>query len=347
MNRLWVRLSLMISGVLFFMFFMQFLAITLDRGSHPIDPGGPMDAPPAEIRGRLLEFMAFSILVGTAGGILVGKLTSAPITRIARAAYRIGCGELDARVPVRGSLEIQGLAETFNKMAADLQHAETLRTNLMADISHELRTPLTVLEGSLRAALDGVAPLDEAEVANLYSQTRHLTRLVNDLRELSLAESGQLRLEKLPTDLKALVAETIQALEPLFIEKGVTVIDDVPQLPEAAADPFRLRQVLFNLLSNALRHTPGGGTITVKGHSEDGWITLMVQDTGEGLEAEQRSAVFERFYRGDKSRSRETGGTGLGLAIVKAIVTTHGGQVSVESPGKGLGSTFIVKLPAG
>lgn len=345
MNRLWVRLSLMISGVLFLMFFLQFLNISLEQSGQKPDLDGPSDgAPPAEIQRRLLNFMFFSVVVGTAGGIVIGRVTSAPINRIAKAAQRLGKGELDVRVPAGGSQEIRELAETFNKMAADLQHAEQLRTNLMADVSHELRTPLTVLEGNLRAALDRVVPLDEAEIASLYNQTRHLTRLVNDLRELSLAESGQLPLEKLPTDLKSLVTETIQALEPLAVEKGVILKDEVPQLPEVSVDPFRIRQVLFNLLSNALRHTPEGGTITLNGETGPGVVTLSVRDSGEGLEPEQLSAVFNRFYRGDKSRSRETGGTGLGLAIVKAIVEAHGGQVEVQSQGKGKGSQFRVIL---
>ncbi len=345
MNRLWVRLSLMISGVLFLMFFLQFLNITLEQAGQKPDLDGPPDAPPAEIQNRLLGFMLFSVVVGTAGGIVIGRVTSAPITRIAQAAHRLGQGELEVRVPVRGSQEIRELAETFNKMAAELQHAEQLRNNLMADVSHELRTPLTVLEGNLRAALDRVVPLDEAEIANLYNQTRHLTRLVNDLRELSLAESGQLPLEKVPTDLKALAAETIQALEPLAAEKNVTLVEAMPQLAEVRLDPFRVRQVLFNLLTNALRHTPEGGQITLSGQTGDGWILLSVRDTGEGLEAEQLAAVFDRFYRGDKSRSRETGGTGLGLAIVKAIVEEHGGRVEARSAGKGQGSEFVVRLP--
>jgi len=345
MNRLWIRLSLMISGVLFLMFFMQFLAITLEQTGLKPDLDGPPDAPPAEIQQRLFGFMAFSIIVGTTGGFVIGRVVSAPISNLAKAAHRIGKGELSARVPARGSQELVDLAETFNKMAADLQHAETLRNNLLADVSHELRTPLTVLEGNLRAALDRVIPLDEAEIANLYGQTRHLIRLVNDLRELSLAESGQLPLEKMPIDLKALVAETVQALEPLAVEKGVTLTDEVPQLAEVTVDPFRIRQVLFNLLSNALRHTPEGGKITLNGGIGSGVVVLSVQDSGEGLEPEQLSAVFNRFYRADKSRSRETGGTGLGLAIVKAIVESHGGKVEAQSAGKGQGSTFLVRLP--
>jgi signal transduction histidine kinase len=345
MNRLWVRLSLMISGVLFLMFFLQFLNITLEQSSQKPDLDGSMGAPPAEIQGRLLGFMAFSIVVGTAGGIVIARVISAPVSHLSNAAQRIGKGELDVRVPVRGSQEMIDLANTFNKMAADLQHAENLRTNLMADVSHELRTPLTVLESNLRAALDKVVPLDEAEVANLYGQTRHLIRLVNDLRELSLAESGQLPLEKIPTNLNILVTETLQAIEPLSVEKGVSLTDNVPPLPDTTVDPFRIRQVLFNLLSNALRHTPYGGKIILSGESSAGVVVLSVQDNGEGLEPEQISAVFDRFYRVDKSRNRETGGTGLGLAIVKAIVESHGGKVEAHSMGKGKGSQFKVTLP--
>ena len=347
MNRLWVRLSLMISGVLFFMFFMQFLSITFDR-SDPVPELGapsPMNAPPAEIQGRLIEFMFFSMVVGTVGGVVIGRVVSAPISKLVIAAQRIGKGELDVRVPERGSQEIIELGHAFNRMAADLQQAETIRTNLMADVSHELRTPLTVLEGNLRAALDKVVPIDEAEVANLYGQTRHLIRLVNDLHELAQAESGQLPLEMVAVDLKMLIIETLQALEPLAIERGIVLINEIPALPEISADPMRIRQVLFNLLSNALRHTPDGGKITVSGKTYEENILLSVRDTGKGLDSHQLAAVFDRFYRVDKSRSRETGGTGLGLAIVKAIVEAHGGKVEAYSAGKGQGCEFLVQLP--
>lgn len=348
MKRLWVRLSLMISSVLFFMFFMQFLAITFDRLKTAPEWGdpSPMNAPPAEIQGRLIEFMFFSILVGTVGGVVIGRIVSAPIRNLARAAQRIGKGELDIRVPERGSQEIIDLGNAFNKMAADLQHAETIRTNLMADVSHELRTPLTVLESNLRAALDKVVPLDEAQIANLYGQTRHLIRLVNDLHELAQAEAGHLPLEKVVVDLDRVITETVQALEPLANEKGIVLSCEISALPGITADPIRIRQVLFNLLSNALRHTPDGGKITLRGKTHAENILLSVRDTGEGLTPDQLAAVFDRFYRGDKSRSRETGGTGLGLAIVKAIVEAHGGKVEVYSAGKGQGCEFLVQLPA-
>jgi signal transduction histidine kinase len=273
-------------------------------------------------------------------------VVSAPVTQLVMAAQRVGQGELDVRVPARGSQEMVELAETFNKMAADLQHADQLRNNMMADISHELRTPLTMLEGNLRAALDHVVTLDEAEIANPHGQTHHLIRMVNDLRELALAETHQLPLEIEPVDLKVLLGETLQAIEPLAAEKGVQLQDELSHLPPVMADPARMRQVFFNLLTNSLRHTPAGGSVTLRGQGETHLVCVSVEDTGEGLDAQHLPMVFDRFYRGDISRSRETGGTGLGLAIVKAILEVHGGRIAVSSKGKGCGSTFSVCLPS-
>jgi signal transduction histidine kinase len=341
MNRLWVRLGLMITGVLFLVFFLQFIEIKLTRG-------GPQEAfhepSNSEIQQRLYRFMGFSLMVGLAGGLAIGRVVSAPVTSLARAARKVGNGELQVRVPVQGSREMQDLATTFNIMAAALQEAENARNNLMADVSHELRTPLTVLEGNLRAALDHVQTLDEAAIANLYSQTRHLIRLVNDLRELALAETGQLALEKTFIDVRLMVNETVQAIEPLAAEKEVQLIADVPTLPLIHLDALRIRQVLFNLLSNALRHTPAGGTIRVLGVRSPAGLRMIVEDSGEGLTPEQLDSVFNRFYRVDKSRSRETGGTGLGLAIVKAIIEAHGGTIKAFSAGSGQGCRFTIDL---
>lgn len=352
MNRLWVRLALMITAVLFLVFFAQFASIMIeDEGRAVVDPDHPaglpeLTGPPREeIAQRLLNFVALSAVVGLIGGAIIGRVVSHPIGDLVQAARRVGEGDRSIRVPLRGSREMKDLAVSFNTMAADLQHAEDLRNNLMADVSHELRTPLTVLEGNLRAALDHVYTLDEAEIANLYGQTRHLIRLVNDLRELALAENHQLPLEKQLTDVNALIAETLQALEPLATDKAVRLIDQTEPLPQLLIDPIRLRQVLFNLLANALRHTPNGGTITVSGSAQATDILIAVKDTGEGLTADQVAVVFDRFYRADKSRRRETGGSGLGLAIVKAIVEAHGGRVEAQSEGAGKGSTFSICLP--
>jgi signal transduction histidine kinase len=354
-NRLWVRLSLMITGVLFLVFLWQFGAILVDAGPGSGPSGGgaggafpspPDEVPTSELLRRLLNYLGLSFVVGIGGGILVGRVVGAPVSGMARAARRIGAGDLATRVTMHGSREMRELAATINGMAAELERAEAARRNLMADISHELRTPLAVLEGNLQAALDRVYPLDDAGIANLYQQVRHLIRLVNDLRELALAESRQLPLERGPLDLSALAAETVQALEPLGVEQGVRLSVAAESLPPISADTDRLRQVLFNLLSNALRHTPPGGEVVVTVAAEEGRVRLEVRDTGEGLASEELAAVFDRFYRADRSRSRETGGSGLGLAIVKGIVEAHGGMVEAQSDGRGRGSTFTVRLPA-
>jgi signal transduction histidine kinase len=343
MNRLWVRFSLLIAAVLFAVFFMQFLAIIVPHaaGWEPAHDGPP----DPEIARRLLDFMALSAVVGLAGGVLIARVVSAPVNAMARAAREIGQGDLTISVPVRGSQELRELAQTFNTMASDLRHAAQARRNLMGDIAHELRTPLAVLEGNLRAALDEVTPLDAAGIAHLYSQTRHLTRLVNDLRELALAERRALPLDRQPTDLAELIAESVQALAPLAEETEVRLTSAVSPLPLVWADPGRLRQVIFNLLTNALRHTPSGGVVAVTAMSDGPQVRLEVHDSGEGLSPDQLEVVFERFYRADSSRSRETGGSGLGLAIVKALCAAHGGGVQASSPGKGWGSTFTVTLP--
>ena len=345
MNRLWVRLSLMISGVLFFMFFLQFLSISLDGNRIDDDHSSPTNAPPKEIQGRLIEFMLLSLVVGTAGGVVIARVVSNPISNLSQAAQYIGKGELDVRVPEKGSQEIVELAQAFNKMAENLQRSQTARRNLVADVSHELRTPLTVLEGNLRAVLDHVYTLDETEVANLYGQTRHLIRLVNDLREISLAESGQMILEKTPTDFNVLITETMQALEPLSAEKKIQMEYESTHPLEGSVDSIRIRQVLFNLIGNAIRHTPQDGRIVIQAKKNASAIYVRIQDSGDGLTQEELASVFDRFYRADRSRSRETGGTGLGLSIAKAIIEAHGGSIHAESNGKGQGSTFSFSIP--
>jgi two-component system OmpR family sensor kinase/two-component system sensor histidine kinase BaeS len=341
----------MIGGTLFLVFLMQFAAIMLSEPpTNNLPPGAEPDGPGAEeraeIAARLVDFMLLSAVVGLAGGVLIGWVVSSPVNELARVARRVGAGDLSARVKPRGSQEMVELGRAFNRMAGALEASQAARTDLIADVSHELRTPLTVLEGNLRAALDRVYPLDDAELANLYGQTRHLIRIVNDLRELSLAEARQLPMQVTEVDLPALVAETLQAVEPLAAEKDITLAARAGDLPPLLADPHRLRQVLFNLLSNALRHTPPGGHVTVTAVAAGKEVRLAVTDDGDGLTPAELASAFDRFYRADRSRSRETGGTGLGLAIVKAIVEAHGGRVEARSEGKGRGAEFSITLPA-
>ena len=271
----------------------------------------------------------------------------------------IARGQLDARVPIAGAAEIADTARAFNEMAGSLQRAERLRQRMIADIAHELRTPLTVIQGNLRAILDDVYPLEKAEIATIYDETIMLGRLVGDLRELAQAEAGRLALDIQPVAVAPLLAGALAPFEPVAAEQGVTLIADVAdQLPPVLADPDRVRQVLHNLVANALRYTPAGGTITVcaapvadhrpllKGEETQPSVVIVeVADSGQGIAAEDLPHVFERFWRADRSRSRDQGGSGLGLAIAKQLVEAHGGQIGVDSR-VGAGSRFWFRLPA-
>jgi two-component system OmpR family sensor kinase/two-component system sensor histidine kinase BaeS len=230
-------------------------------------------------------------------------------------------------------------------MADDLQAQETLRRNMISDIAHELNTPLTVMQGNLRAMLDEVYPLDRSEIATLYDETRLLGRMVGDLRELALADAGQLPLNLQPMNVGELVQNAAANFATAADAQSVRVATQIPaNLAQANADPDRVAQVLRNLLANALRHTPSGGSITVGAQPQADGVRLYVQDTGEGISPEDLPHVFERLYRADKSRTRATGGTGLGLAIAKAWVEAMGGAIGVASE-PGAGSTFWFTLP--
>jgi signal transduction histidine kinase len=247
---------------------------------------------------------------------------------------------------VHGSQELQAAATAFNQMAEQLEQAETLRRNLLADVAHELRGPLHLLQGNLQAVLDDVYPLNKEEIARLFDQTCHLTRLVDDLHELAQAEAHRVSLHKQATDPAALVKETADLFRPELEAHEIALrVELLGALPIVEIDGARIRQVVHNLLSNALRHTPPGGEITVSVEHRQETLQISVRDSGEGIEPQHLPYVFDRFYRTDSGRSREKGGVGLGLAIVKAIVESHDGQVTVTSSGIGKGSTFTVALP--
>lgn len=355
MNRLWVRLSIVMSSLIFVITILPLFSFLIFRPDPP-KKDDHHDRPVFEQRvliplrdipQRLLGGILTAGVVGIVGGVAASRLLASPITKMAKTAQAIGSGDLSARCTIKsGSRELDDLAQSLNTMATDLQRAAEIRNNLMADVSHELRTPLTVLEGNLRAALDHVYELDDEQIANLYEQTRHLIQLVNELRELTLAEASQLPLEKKSFDLTQLIQETVAVFEPLAEEKQIALLSELdPSLPFVTADRSRIRQVLHNLLANALRHTPQQGRILISARNVDNRVRLAVNDNGEGIAAEHLPHVFERFYRTDPSRSRESGGSGLGLAIVKAIVEANGGVVTANSPGLGRGSTFALELP--
>lgn len=284
---------------------------------------------------------ALSLLLG----ILVSRLLTAPLARLTHAAQAVANGDFTQRVAVRGKDEIGGLADAFNEMATNLAAAETLRRNLVADVSHELRTPLAVIQGDLQAILDGVYPLEMAQVASLYDETRLLTRLVDDLHDLALADAGQLRLERSPVNLAELVRSAIGQFGPVAEAAGVRLESHADE--DAAGvmgDADRLAQVLRNLLSNALRHTPAGGRVSLHVRRATAQVQIQIVDTGSGISAEDLPHVFDRFYRGDKGRRRPAGGAGLGLAIAQQLVVNHGGRIEVASQ-PGQGTAFTIWLP--
>ncbi|NOZ30085.1 MAG: HAMP domain-containing protein [Chloroflexi bacterium] len=289
-------------------------------------------------RSLLLAGLAASIVALILGAALFFQLT-APIRRLKAAAQAIASGDLSHRVPVRSQDELGELAQAFNTMAESLARAETQRRHLMADIAHELRTPISVIQGNLEAMLDGVLPTNAEQIASLHEETLLLGRLVADLRLLSLAEAGQLKLERGEAKLDRLVRKVAELMQPRAQEKGIRFeIDVSADLPPVFVDPDRIHQVIGNLVSNALRYAPPGGRVTIRAFTEgtpgdpDASVIVQVTDDGPGIAAQDLPHVFDRFYRADRSRTRASGGSGLGLAIVKHLVEAHGGRVWAESP---------------
>jgi two-component system OmpR family sensor kinase/two-component system sensor histidine kinase BaeS len=298
-----------------------------------------------QVRNNLALAGLIATLIGAVLGITFSRTLTRPLNRLAAAARSIAAKDLTQRVKPAGSIEVAEVGHAFNEMADSLQQAEELRRNLVADVAHELRTPLSVMQGNLTGQLDGVFPLNLEETGRLYDQTRLLSRLVDDLRELAQAEAGQLQLNIGAIDLKPIIGSTVGAFNGLASEKQMKLIAEVPiDLPAVKADAERCVQVLGVLLNNAVRHTTANGTITVGASASSSGVEVSVSDTGEGIAPDDLPNVFDRFWRGDKSRARETGGSGLGLAIAKQLIEAQGGQIGVESQ-LGQGSRFWFKLP--
>jgi len=303
-----------------------------------------------QVNRALLQAGAIAGILGIILGLLLARSIAAPLSHLATAAHRLAQGELAERVPVQGTEEMAEAAHAFNDMAASLEKAEMLRRNLVADIAHELRTPLTVIQGNLQAILDDVYPLEKSEIATVYDETRVLARLVGDLRDLSQAEAGQLNLNLQPTAVQPVLDSVRNAFAEVARQKGIHLHStDASALPPVLADPDRLRQILNNLVGNALRHAPESGRVQIVaekngGGQNEGRVRFSVADTGPGIPPDALPHVFDRFWRAERSRSREHGGSGLGLAISKQLVEAQGGQIGVESE-VGRGSVFWFTLP--
>lgn len=272
-----------------------------------------------------------------------------PIAQVMNAAETVTQGDLSVRVPAQEySGEMYRLGDTFNRMVTELERADRHRRNMTADIAHELRTPLHVIQGNLEGILDGVYEPTAEHINATLNETRILARLVEDLRTLSLAEADQLPLAREEVDINDLIADVVTGFSGQAETNGVMLTAEVPDNAHRltiTGDAGRLDQVLSNLVANALRHTPYGGTITLRADSLPKGVRLTVKDTGEGIPTNDLPYIFDRFWRGDAARSRTEGGSsGLGLAIVRQLVQAHGGQIEVEST-VGQGTTFTIELP--
>jgi len=277
---------------------------------------------------------AIAALVAVLLTVALSRRIVRPIEDLTSAVKQLGRGGSPARVRVTGGDEIARLAASFNAMADAVARQEELRRRLVGDVAHELRTPLTHLRCELEAIQDGLASPDAARIGSLHEEVLHLGRLVEDLQDLALAEAGALRLDKERIDLGMAVARFVGEQAEVVSEPGV-VVD---------ADAMRLRQVVLNLLSNATRHGPPGGRVTVRVATAGADATVAVSDEGPGIPAHELEQVFERFYRVDPARGRDAGGAGLGLAIVRRMVELHGGRVWAESA-EGAGTTVTFTVP--
>jgi signal transduction histidine kinase len=279
-----------------------------------------------------------------AGAVLVTMFGAmrrfvSPLGQLMEAADRVADGDYSVRVREYGPPPMRALAHSFNTMTERLQHADRLRRDLMADLAHELRTPLAVVQGRLEGLLDGVYQRDDRQLGELLDETHVLERLIDDLRTLALSDAGALQLQKEHTDLGALAQDVVRSMEAEAARKGVTLnAKTSPESLAADLDPVRIREVLTNLLSNAIRHTPDGGSVTVSVTDTRDRATVTVADTGKGMGPEEIARMFERFYKGAASR-----GSGLGLTIARGIVMAHGGDITaVSEPGTGAAVTFTI-----
>jgi len=294
----------------------------------------------------LLWGAALAIAIALILTFILSRRILSPIRTLGNTARKLGKGDFSQRVRIKDRGEVGELAKTFNSMADDLERTEKLRRNMVADIAHELRTPLSNVSGYLEAIRDEVIKPEPSTIASLSEEVDLLSRLVDDLQELALADAGELKLNRQSEDITQLIQQAVKAVQTKVLAKGLEInVDITANLSSVNIDYQRISQVLRNLLENAIKHTPNGGKITVSAVQQESFIRVNVEDDGEGIPAEDLPNMFERFYRVDKSRTRHAGGSGLGLTIAKRLVESHGGTISVQSE-LGKGSCFSFKLPA-
>jgi len=305
--------------------------------------------PESDFSNRMTDGVITAALIAMVVAIVIGaslaRTLSHPIQELTEATRKVARGALGYQVPVRTRDELGVLAESFNQMSADLAQATDLRRQMTADIAHELRSPLSVILGYTEALSEAKLPASAAVFQSMHLEARHLQRLIDDLRTLSLADAGELPLMLQGTPSRLLLEQVCMSYASQASRHQVDLrVDAQEELPDMYVDPDRMAQVLGNLVNNALRYTPAGGEVVLSGAQCDNQIEVRVRDTGAGISGQNLRHIFDRFYRGDEARHTENGESGLGLAIAKSIVEAHHGTISAESV-QGRGSTFILRLP--
>lgn len=316
---------------------------------------GMMSNIEAEVNENFNDAMTTALIFASIAAASAAALVSAfvtyrimrPIRATVQASQRIAAGQYDERLSINSSDELGTLTQSFNRMASALQEIEHTRQRLIGDISHELKTPLASIHAYMEGLQDGVIAPTAETFQQVQHETSRLQRLVHDLQELSRAEAGQMTLQFEPQNMTELITSTVNWITPQFEDKHVQLQADIPEEPVfVRCDYDRLRQVLLNLLGNALQYTPENGSVFVRFEQGQTHVEIHIQDTGIGLSEQDKERIFERFYRVDKSRSRLSGGSGIGLTIARHIIQAHGGNLRVESAGLNQGSTFQIRLPA-
>ena len=328
----------------------SYLKTPMTPDDIPVFPRLPLQPPPLPrgprnwnlsffLAGLLGVFLAFVL------SLIIARRISSPLSRLTLASKSIATGHYAERVHVGGGKEVEELGDAFNTLAESLEKNEQVRKNMVADIAHELRNPLATLKGQIELLQDGKIDVSPDVVDSLAEDTELLSCLVEDLRQLSIAEAGQMELELSSAGASEMLEDASSRFENEASGKGLTLsVEAAPDLPMVMVDRVRIAQVLGNLISNSLTHTPPGGKITLGAVHSGGEVVFRVRDTGTGVSEEDLPNMFERFYRADTSRTRETGGAGLGLSIARSIVNLHGGRIWVAS-GPGAGTTVFFALP--
>ena len=320
---------------------------TLVMGKVPLERN-PREAEFIQRTNRMLVFSALGAsVVALLIGMFLSRTLTRPIRELTEATQAVAEGNLGSQVSIRSKDEMGELAESFNKMSTDLARSTESRKQMTADIAHELRTPLSLIIGHAEAVHDGVLPPTKENFEIIREEALRLENLVDDLRTLSLADAGELSINRQAVSPQKLLNDIQAAYQHIAVQKNVTLaVETLSELPMLDIDPGRMTQVLTNILDNALQHTPEDGQINLFAKRVDDSVELSIQDSGPGIESEDVNRIFSRFYRADEARSRDDGGSGLGLAIAKSIVQAHNGQIWAESePGQGL--KVYIKIPVG